>query len=115
MESMKKRSVKQKQRVSFQGDEEMISKACFVVAAVIIITGLILSIAGCQPQAEVIPDKVWGQGDLPDDWQEFFGNENMARLNFVQTQSINNQGKAIAELAERVRKLEADPNEAATK
>ena len=74
---------------------------------------LMIILSGCQ--VEVIPDKVWGQGDLPEDWQEFFGNENMARLNFVQTQSINNQGKAIAELAERVRKLEADPNEAVTK
>ena len=79
-------------------------KLLFLVVLMIILTG-------CQ-SVEVIPD-VWGQGEPPGDWQEFFGNENMARLNWVQTQSINNQGQAIAELAERVRKLEGqvDPDD----
>ena len=58
---------------------------------------------------------VWGAPDQspPADWQRFFGNSNLARLNFVQTDKINLQGQALAELTERVRKLEApiDPND----
>ena len=61
---------------------------------------------GCQSRQK----KVWGNGDLPSDWQGFFGADNVARLDFVQTNTINAQGQAIAVLAERVRKLE-DPNE----
>lgn len=89
----------------------MISKVCFVVAAVIIITGLILAVAGCN---EVQQTKVWGQGDLPSDWQGFFGESNTARLDFVQTRTLNRQSQIIIELMARVRKLE-DPNEAVTK
>lgn len=90
----------------------MISKVCFVIAAVIIITGLILSIVGCQEVQRAPQTKVWGQGDLPADWQGFFGADNSARLDYVQTQTINRMGQAISQLAERVRKLEADPNDA---
>ncbi|KKN74411.1 hypothetical protein LCGC14_0390310 [marine sediment metagenome] len=67
---------------------------------------------GCQTQQTPQVRKVWGQGDLPADWQGFFGEGNVARLDFIQTQTINRQGQAIAVLAERLRKLEADPNDA---
>ncbi|KKL66275.1 hypothetical protein LCGC14_2146590 [marine sediment metagenome] len=49
---------------------------------------------------------VWGQGNPPDNWQSFFGNENIARLNFVQTQMLNKQEKDMVLLIERVRVLE---------
>lgn len=55
--------------------------------------------------------KVWGQGKLSDEWQGFFGNDNTARLDFVQTQTINRQGQRIAELALRISKLEDPDNE----
>lgn len=74
------------------------------------ITGFLLLVLGGCNEAQ-ISRKVWGQGDLPSDWQDFFGEGNIARLDFVQTQAINKQGQAIAVLAERVRKLEADPND----
>lgn len=66
--------------------------------------------AGCN---EAQQTKVWGQGNPPATWQGFFGNDNSARLDYVQTQSINRQGQVLAELVERVRKLEEpiDPNE----
>ena len=53
---------------------------------------------------------VWGQGNPPDNWQFFFGNENIARLNFVQTQMLNKQEKDMVLLIERVRVLENDAN-----
>lgn len=57
------------------------------------------------------PNKpVWGQGEITAEWQSFFGNDNMSRLNFAQTQKFNQLGQTVAELAHRVRKLE-DPNE----
>lgn len=81
-----------------------------------LVTGIILLILvltlvfGCNEQQAT--QKVWGQGDLPTEWQGFFGESNVARLGFVQTRAINRQGQAIAELAERVRKLEAEPKDA---
>lgn len=36
----------------------------------------------------------WGKGDPPESWQNMFGNDSIARLNFVQTQTIN-QHQAI--------------------
>lgn len=49
---------------------------------------------------------IWGQGETPAEWQSWFGNDNMARLNYAQTDRINAQGQALAEVVERVRKLE---------
>ncbi len=59
-------------------------------------------IFGCQEQQK----KVWGKGNPPAEWQEHFGNDNKARLDYIQTNRINSQGQAMAELTERVRKLE---------
>lgn len=51
----------------------------------VILTGalmvLLLCLSGCQEQ--------WGQGDPPTEWQATFGNDNLARLNFVQTKGFN--------------------------
>ena len=55
---------------------------------------------------EIANRAVWGKGDPPANWQKYFGNDNMARLNYIQTQTANKQGQTIAELVERVRKLE---------
>lgn len=78
---------------------------CIVLALLLIVS---LCAAGCN-EAQQSP-KVWGQGEPTTEWQGFFGTDNMARLNFVQTNRINRMGQAIAELAERVRKLEAATN-----
>ncbi len=75
---------------------------------IVITGGLLILLGGCNERQR----KVWGQGDLPAEWQGFFGDGNVSRLDFVQTNAVNRQGQALAELAERVRKLEADPNEA---
>lgn len=86
-----------------------------MITLMLICVSLVL---GCQENQQERP--VWGQGDPPDTWQEQFGNENMARLNFVQTDRINKLGQAMAEssikimeLTERVKLLEvADSNDA---
>ena len=50
----------------------------------IVLAGIICLLTGCQEQ-----QKVWRQGDPPADYQEFFGNSNTARLNYVQAQILN--------------------------
>lgn len=55
------------------------------------------------------PIKLWGQGDPDPNYIKTFGNSNLSRLCFVQTNTINRQGQRIAELALRISKLE-DPN-----
>lgn len=63
-------------------------------------------VVGCQEQNTA---KVWGQGDPDQNHIKYFGNDNLSRLCYVQTNTINRQGQLIAELALRIRKLE-DPN-----
>ncbi len=83
------------------------NEVILIVYIVVLIAMLIIT--GCQ---EAQQTKVWGKGDLPSEWQGFFGDDNVARLDYVQTQTINNMGQAISVLAERLRKLDADPNDA---
>jgi hypothetical protein len=64
---------------------------------------MVALMAGCQSSQK---QPVWGKGDPPADWQANFGNGNLARIVFVQTQTINNQGAAIKDLKARVEKLE---------
>jgi hypothetical protein len=68
-----------------------------------VLTGLIILLAGCNEA-----QKVWGKGETPADYQEIFGNSNSARLDYFNTERIDMHLKAITELAERVRALEAE-------
>lgn len=56
--------------------------------------------------AEQQQPKVWGEGDLPDDWQGFFGNDNISRITFAQTQAINALSQALPGIIMRISKLE---------
>ena len=47
---------------------------------------VVVILCGCQEE-----QATWGQGDPPADWQRMFGNDNIARLDFVQTNTINQQ------------------------
>ena len=88
-------------------------KTIIVIMSILILMLLALSIAGCT-ESEKRP--VYGQGETTLEYQSYFGNGNLARLNFRQTNTINSQGQAIAELAERVRKLEeSNPKSAEAK
>lgn len=58
-----------------------------------LITVVILALvfmAGCQEE-----QGKWGKGDPPDGWQVSFGNDNIARLNFLQSQLIDSQQKLL--------------------
>ncbi len=101
---------------------------CLVV---IILVALAFVTCGCE---EVQQTKQYGRGDPPAGWQDMFGNDNLARLNFAQSQAVDRQATIIyginakdpngqivrkrgliervttlESLEERVRKLE-DPN-----
>ena len=65
------------------------------VWVIIIVLTFLFGLFGCQ-EAQKSP--VWGQGNPDSNYIENFGNGNLARLCFVQTQRINNQAKLIAEL-----------------
>lgn len=67
----------------------------FVVGASLgLLAGLL---TGCQPEQQ--STQVWGRGELPAEYLGFFGNDNMARLNFVQTQRINQFNQQIIAFA----------------
>ena len=54
---------------------------------------------------------VWGKGELPADHQDFFGDGNDSRLNYVQNRVLDKHGEILKILAIRVLALEAvDPN-----
>lgn len=55
---------------------------------IVMVTATLL--AGCQES-----QRVWGQGELPVDYQEMFGNSNSARLDYAQTQIINRHNGII--------------------
>lgn len=63
---------------------------------------LMVLCSGCQESQK----KVWGKGELAAGWIEFFGDDNTARLDWLQTKTINEQGQRIADLNEKIRMLE---------
>ncbi len=55
--------------------------------------------------------RVWGKGELPVEHQDFFGNDNTARLDYVQNRVLDKHGAILKIIAIRVLALEAvDPN-----
>ncbi len=58
------------------------------------LAGLFLCI-GCN-ESQVVQDRpVWAKGELPDDWVEYFGDDNGARMDYAQSQVINSQTALI--------------------
>lgn len=53
-----------------------------------VVLAVLMLIAGCEEE-----QVKWGQGDPPEKWQSDFGNDNIARLNFVQSNLIDNHQK----------------------
>ena len=59
----------------------------------------------------VIERPVWGKGELPAEHQGFFGNDNTARLDYVQNRVLDKHAAILKIIAIRVLALEAvDPN-----
>lgn len=81
----------------------------FAVIAVILICLAMVFLSGCIEE-EQRPQQ-WGQGELPADHQEYFGNDNTARLDYVQNRVLDKHGAILKVIAIRVLALEAvDPN-----
>ena len=59
------------------------------ILMIVWIIAIMLGAVGCEEAQQQ-----WGKGDPPESWQKMFGNDNIARLNFVQTQTMN-QHQAI--------------------
>lgn len=81
----------------------------YLVAIVLAVMALVF--CGCQEEQRA----VWRQGELPTEFQSFFGNDNNARLNFVQTQTLNShaqtlnkQANELAQLNDRIKYLESN-------
>jgi hypothetical protein len=67
-----------------------------------LVLGLALLLYGCE-EAQKTETPVWGQGELTPEYTVYFGNDNGARLDWMQNQVISNIGQ-------RVLALEGDPN-----
>lgn len=79
--------------------------------AILILLGLAFVVCGCQEAQQT--QRVWGQGDPPADWQDFFGNDNISRLDFVHSQLLQRHADELVQLTDRIKELEEpmDPNE----
>ncbi len=74
----------------------------------VILLFMAVMICGCD---ETQQGSVWGKGELPADHQEFFGNDNSSRLDYVQNQVLDKHAAILKIIAIRVLALEAvDPN-----
>jgi hypothetical protein len=59
----------------------------FIVSGLALMTIGLALIPGCFEETQ--QKKVWGKGEPPAAWQGWFGNDNTARLDFVQSQTID--------------------------
>lgn len=71
----------------------------------------IVTLPGCQES-----QKKYGQGDLPPDWQEFFGKNNISRLGFNHEQVLDQQNKILSsntktveDLSKQIKRLDKSP------
>ena len=84
-----------------------------MIAIVIVGVGMFL-LTGCTEGQQVEQAPVWGEGELPAEYQAIFGNDNVARLVYMQNQVQNRHAAVIRELAIRVLTMEGvDPNDVA--
>ena len=71
---------------------------CLVMVILLVLS---LLAVGCGEEKQK-----WGQGDPPIDYRVTFGNGNLARLVFLQTERINQQNEVLLKLAEKIVELE---------
>ncbi len=82
--------------------------ALMLAAVIVLVIGASITLLATTEPAT---PAVWGKGELPADHQEYFGNDNASRLNYVQNRVLNKHDAIIKEIARRVLILEAvDPN-----
>ncbi len=87
-----------------------IMKAAMVlqVIAIIFMVLTLLTLSGCKESQQVEQTPVWGKGDLPPHWIEYFGNDNTARLDFKQSQIIDEVVRRVITL--EINQYIPDPN-----
>ena len=82
-----------------------------MIAIAVICVGMFL-LQGCSADQQIEQAPVWGEGDLPAEYLAVFGNDNVARLVYMQNQVQNRHAALIRELAIRVLTMEGvDPND----
>ncbi len=102
--------------LTFEGDELKITgDADMNEAAQMFFNEKLKYIADDYIKSRTIPAMIeyptWGKGELPADHQEFFGDSNTARLDYVQNMVLDKHAAILKVLAVRVLALEAvDPN-----
>jgi len=57
------------------------------IAGMCLVIVILAAVCGCQETQSVR----WGQGELPPNYQKLFGSDNKARLDYAQTNLINQQ------------------------
>jgi hypothetical protein len=58
---------------------------------IMIVVLVVVFLMGCEEQQQ----RRWGQGETPPEFQAWFGDSNLARLNYVQTEKMNAQNNLI--------------------
>ena len=82
-------------------DWEGLIKVANIIVWSMIVGACLGLLCGCEEAQQQ-----WGQGDPPLGWQKDFGNSNIARLDFVQTQMLNKHANELVQLVDRIKKLE---------
>ncbi len=62
------------------------------ITMIILMCLALVACGGCEEAQQ--QTNIWGEGELPPHWRGFFGDGNLARLNFVQSQALD-QHQAI--------------------
>ncbi len=81
-----------------------------IATAAILIVCLFMALTGCKESQQ---RPTWGNGNPPATWQQTFGNDNGARMDFVQMRMLSEQAARINRLEQfcRIGTYGADPNE----
>ncbi len=81
------------------------SDIAIATAAILIVCLFMALTSGCKESQQ---RPVWGNGDPPATWTETFGNDNGARMDFVQMRMLSEQAARIKRLEEFCRIPEED-------
>ena len=78
---------------------------CYVVTCLVVL-GVAVLVWGAITSVANKPYPWGGDEPLPVEFQIYFGDDNTARLNYVQSQKIDRLEKSLAALSEEVKRVE---------